>query len=452
MKTLKFLKCMEKASIFAIIALITLTSSEAAASSRTITSEPVGGVWSHPSTWEGGEVPTADDFVIIKGGLNLDANVSCSGAILTANSSLKPFERDVEFSVSGDFTNDGIVSNSAGGYFLTLNIGGDVFNNKIMFNYETNVGGSVFNYERMQGNLFINCGENDKTIRGFFECNISIDPAGPTSESAFVVQDTILSKKSLSVQPNARFKIPEGSVFINYGDFHDHGHKQNRGEAIFNFSVYLQGNAYDFWNGYFNLPPFAEEDSVVVINYGGKAPQNLEDAVYSYWRVIKKSAENMVFDDLNLIYSEEELGSLIEQRLNVYRSDDGETWNQITSGNNTLRYPNENYVSISEVAIEGYFALSTKDSPGAAPEFERSDFSARIIQTANSPRLRIEGAPGAFCKVEIRDIFGRLAYSTEEFLSDGAAETEIILGNIAGGVYFYRIVAGKKSAYGKFVY
>lgn len=106
-----------------------------------IVSAPGGGVWSVPSTWMGGIVPTASDDVIIESTVSVNGN-SCNniqvnlGGILQNHSS-----NNYTLNVYGNLTNTGIISNYTG-YGLSLKVYGNLANEGTMSNTTLDFSGS----------------------------------------------------------------------------------------------------------------------------------------------------------------------------------------------------------------------------------------------------------------------------------------------------------------------
>jgi len=103
----------------------------------TIHSVAAGGDWNKAETWVGGQVPTADDSVVINGEVAVDyttivteLTVSLGGTLVNDN-----YNRTV--TVNGNLVNNGTISNNERGA-LYLDIAGNITNNGILNNQRIN--------------------------------------------------------------------------------------------------------------------------------------------------------------------------------------------------------------------------------------------------------------------------------------------------------------------------
>ncbi len=93
----------------------------------TISSTAAGGLWSDPSTWQGGFVPGQGDDVIVLGPVRIGSPAACAGLYVDTSGQViadaSPGARTL--AVHGALVNDGLVSDD-GNYWLELELYGDV--------------------------------------------------------------------------------------------------------------------------------------------------------------------------------------------------------------------------------------------------------------------------------------------------------------------------------------
>jgi len=97
-----------------------------------------GGDWSDGATWVGGVPPGTGDDVVINGVVSLDINTSCQNITIDGAGTLQnKSNASRTLTVNGNITNQGTTKNNT--YYLTLDIHGDIYNNKIWQNAYTNL-------------------------------------------------------------------------------------------------------------------------------------------------------------------------------------------------------------------------------------------------------------------------------------------------------------------------
>ena len=107
-----------------------------------ITSSLEGGAWSDPLTWIGGNVPGADDDVVIQGPVHL-TNTACHNLTVTETGLLEnTYGNNRVLTVGGDVHNSGTIQDNPVNYHLELQIAGNVVHSGIWTNYKTNLNGT----------------------------------------------------------------------------------------------------------------------------------------------------------------------------------------------------------------------------------------------------------------------------------------------------------------------
>ncbi len=106
-----------------------------------ITSAPGGGPWSYGSSWVGGQVPGADDDVIIVSTIDVTGEVECRGLNIFTTGILKGSGSGYGTVIAGgDAFNEGTVQD--GVYWFTVRVGGDLVNHGNWMNHYTYLQGS----------------------------------------------------------------------------------------------------------------------------------------------------------------------------------------------------------------------------------------------------------------------------------------------------------------------
>ncbi|UBM62490.1 PKD domain-containing protein [Candidatus Sulfidibacterium hydrothermale] len=173
---------LSRMSVFILVVLtgFSLFAQTQKSRNNTITSTSSGGSWSDTLTWVGYVVPTENDDVVIKGKVVIDYAAKCHSLTVENGDTLTKDGYSRTFYVTGDFTNNGVVTENTYGYF-TISIGGDVMNNgrwessQILFagvNNDTLSMGSTAEFNNM---TFWKSDTNSYLVIGSdFQCNNSI--------------------------------------------------------------------------------------------------------------------------------------------------------------------------------------------------------------------------------------------------------------------------------------
>ncbi len=115
------------------------------ATAELITSTPTGGLWTEPGTWEGGNVPHADDDVLLLGPVQVSTAATCENLSIFADGTLSAANPGATLMrANGDVFNEGLVED--GSWWLTVEAGGDILNAGLWLPKETVFVGVVDRY------------------------------------------------------------------------------------------------------------------------------------------------------------------------------------------------------------------------------------------------------------------------------------------------------------------
>jgi len=108
-----------------------------------ITSTTTGGYWNETTTWIGGVVPTSTDDVIIDGNVLITASVTCYNITVNPEDTLRSDYFDITLTVTGSFTNNGVLLDVSNSWAFIIDIEGNMINNGTWKNNTTNLTGST---------------------------------------------------------------------------------------------------------------------------------------------------------------------------------------------------------------------------------------------------------------------------------------------------------------------
>ncbi|MDM8565390.1 hypothetical protein QUF74_07030 [Candidatus Halobeggiatoa sp. HSG11] len=150
---------------FILVTTFLLTSSAWAA---TISSTITGGNWDDVATWDGGNIPTELDNVVINGDVVVNSNVTINDLEIAEKATLQNSSNRT-LTINGDVNNQGIVQDSRNGYGLTLEVSGNVTNDGVFngTNLDLEIAGDVINNGIWSGsNLRLTEGASSRVISG----------------------------------------------------------------------------------------------------------------------------------------------------------------------------------------------------------------------------------------------------------------------------------------------
>lgn len=329
----------------ALYYLLLCTSSFSLAFGQTITSTADGGYWDDEDTWIGGVAPEDYHDVVIEGLVNVRFDAGCRDLTVRAEGVL---EGDEILTVNGTLVNNGTIQNNPGPGVLTIRSLGNVINKG-----------------DFQNSLI--------HLHGF--AHRSVDLRNIEKPRVVVPEDAHITLSGTSYIPNhfevqGYAAVASGAV-LNADLIGGSGTLYSVGQVVRSVS---SGGIRSWYGGWVDTDENAPFDSLRLTHHGNQVPETFAHAARAWWEVEPVSgSESGTISDLTLSYSLDALGPNMVDSLEVfYSADGGETWEQISTPENTERYTGlgggagidgDMRVRIAGVPAHGAFLLSSHPDP-----------------------------------------------------------------------------------------
>jgi len=106
----------------------------------TIHSTTAGGDWNKAETWVGGQVPGADDSVVVNGIVNVTSSTTIKNVVVSGSAILQSDATSADtLIVNGDITNNGIIKDTDEGAPFYIKVAGNITNNGQWKNSRTSI-------------------------------------------------------------------------------------------------------------------------------------------------------------------------------------------------------------------------------------------------------------------------------------------------------------------------
>ncbi len=239
------------------------------------------------------------------------------------------------------------------------------------------VGGTLWSNGVTTGSLDISA-TGDVIVNGpFSPRRLVLSGSGPRNvsgvdaTSAFVLTDgpdvaltgtNVLPQIAIDFDGFAR--ITDGHLVIPEGGL---GGAPANLENFARITMYAAARANDrsvFYDSSVRTGSVADFDSIFVETHGNQTPRTFGAAVRNWWRVYTNTGEGNNLTELILEYDNDHLGDNDEDSLEVYASEDGgQSWRQVSGAANLTRDPDNNRVTIVDVASNAMYLLSSTADP-----------------------------------------------------------------------------------------
>ena len=350
--------------------------------------------------------------------------------------------------INGDLTVQDTLESldySAGEHILQVN--GDLVNNGIIRNnpnnpniiLRLNLARDLNNIGEMRNSSYYLIGNSSRTLYSGNNCVSNFYSEG---DSVILVGQNKLP--SLNVNSGACVLAKNSELIFLGGSIHGNFH--NYGKVVISRLITSNPAQYDFFMSSVKLGTSIGLNNLVVTNFGNQVPSLFSSAVKNYWGVFPDPTVPVNSQMMTFSYKDGMLNGNEEDKLEIFHSGNGVTdWTKLSNPLNTTRNLAENSLQITDLPIQGYFAIaSSANFPSQiilmSPDNNRQNLNLPVLFKWQSDYL----AERYLLSVAKDSLF------TELVLADSSlSDTTRLLSNLENNVrYFWRVKAGNQTGWG----